>query len=182
MEDSQFLQLLSQDPNAAMEALIAQYAALVYAVVQGKLSGTVCLSSDIEDCVADVFSEFYMELDRFDPQKASIKTYLCVIARHNAADLLRKRKLRQGDISLDDENTPEMIFDSNMEQSLLRRRVFAEICRLGEPDKTILLDKFYFGHSSKVIAAKLSMSVSNVDTRTCRALQKLRDLIGGIKA
>ncbi len=180
MEDSQLLQLLHQDPNAAMEVLVAQYAGLIYTIVQGQLSGNVCLSSDIEDCVADVFSEFYMELDRFDPQKAGIKTYLCIIARHNAADLLRKRKKRQRDISLDDENTPDILFDDHMEQSLLRRRVFAEICRLGEPDKTILLDKFYFGHSSKVIAAKLSMSVSNVDTRTCRALQKLRDLIGGI--
>lgn len=182
MEDSQFLQLLRQDPNAAMEALIDQYASLVYAVVQGKLSGTACLSGDIEDCVADVFSEFYMEQDRFDPQKASIKTYLCVIARHNAADLLRKRKLRQRDVSLDDENTPQPVFDCNMEQNLLRRHVFEEIDRLGEPDRTILLDKFYFGHSSKFIAAKLSISVSNVDTRTSRALQKLRDLIGGIKA
>lgn len=181
MEDSQFLRLLRRDPNAAMEALIAQYAGLVYTVVQGKLNGMTCLSSDIEDCVADVFSEFYMERDRFDPQKASIKTYLCVIARHNAADLLRKRKLRQWDISLDDESTPDLAFDSNMEQDLLRHRVFEEICDLGEPDKTILLDKFYFGHSSKVIAAKLSMSVSNVDTRTSRALRKLRELIGGIK-
>ena len=75
-----------------MKQLMNQYAGLIYAVVKGKLVGAFYISTDIEDCVADVFSEFYAGLDRYDPQKAGIKSYLCVLARNHATDTLRKRE------------------------------------------------------------------------------------------
>ena len=57
MEDIKLLWLLHQNPSAGMEQLMNQYLGLVYAVVKGKLLDSVCPSSDVEDCVADVFSE-----------------------------------------------------------------------------------------------------------------------------
>jgi len=50
---------------------------------------------------------------------------------------------------------------------------------LGEPDHEILIRKFYLLQPSKVIAEKMGMSVSAVDTRTHRAIAKLRDMLGG---
>ena len=76
MEDAKLLRLIRKDPSAGMEQLMDQYAGLIYAVVRGRLAGSYCLSTDIEDCVADVFCEFYAELDRYDPTLSSIKSYL----------------------------------------------------------------------------------------------------------
>ena len=73
MEDKKLLRLLHKDPNAGMEQLLNQYTGLVYAVVKSKLDGSFYVSSDLEDCVADVFSKFYTELADYDPAKSSIK-------------------------------------------------------------------------------------------------------------
>lgn len=69
MEDNKLLRLLHKDPNAGMEQLMNQYTGLVYAVVKSKLDDSYYVSSDIEDCVADVFSKFYAELSDYDPTR-----------------------------------------------------------------------------------------------------------------
>ena len=147
MEDKKLLKLLYKDPSAGMEQLMNKYTALVYAVVKGKLSESYYVSSDIEDCVADVFSEFYTELIRYDPKVSSIKSYLCILARNHAVDIVRKRARQQGDISLDDEKSlfqisDEMIFEADFSEDELRRQVFSWVKSLGEPDSSIIIRKY----------------------------------------
>lgn len=184
METAELLQLLNKDPNAGMEQLMNQYAGLVYAVVKGRLAASSCVSTDLEDCVADVFGEFYFARNSFDPEISSLKTYLCVLARNNAIDILRRRERRRGDVSLDDEESflqiaDDITIESELSKEELRREVFGAVKALGEPDTDIILRKYYFGESSKEIADTFGLTVSNVDTRTHRALNKLRKLFGG---
>ena len=61
----------------------------------------------------------------------------------------------------------------------LRREVIKAVEELGEPDSSIIFRKFYYGESSKDIAKAVGLTVSNVDTRTHRALNKLRKMFGG---
>ncbi len=181
MEDKRLLRLLHKDPNAGMEQLMDQYAGLVYAVVRGKLSESFCVSSDIEDCVADVFSDFYGKLEKYDPKISSIKSYLCVLARYHAIDVFRKRERQRGEISIDDSESFIQISadERELDEAELRREVLAAVKDLGEPDTSIIIRKYYLGESSKQIARALKLTVSNVDTRTHRALNKLRKLFGG---
>lgn len=183
MEDSKLLQLLHTDPNAGMEQLMNQYAGLVYAIVKSKLIESYYVSSDIEDCVADVFSKFYTEHSNYDPTISSIKSYLCVIARNHAINIAKKRNFFQH-VSLDDEQSllqiaDDLLIDSELAEDELRREVIQAVQNLGEPDSSIIFRKYYYGESSKQIAKALGLTVSNVDTRTHRALNKLRKLFGG---
>jgi len=166
-----------------MEQLMNQYTGLVYAVVKSKLDDSYYVSSDIEDCVADVFSKFYAELSDYDPKISSIKTYLCVIARNQAINVSKRRNL-EGGISLDDEQSllqvaDDVMIDSELAEDELRREVIKAVEDLGEPDSSIIFRKFYYGESSKDIAKAVGLTVSNVDTRTHRALNKLRKMFGG---
>ena len=184
MEDSKLLRLLHKDPSAGMEQLMNQYAGLIYAVVKSKLNGPHYVSSDLEDCVADVFSEFYTALAKYDPTISSIKSYLCVLARYHATDIARKRERQRGDVSLDDGDSLLQIADSftvegDFTEDALRHEVLSAVKALGEPDASIIIRKYYFGESSKEIADVLKLTVSNVDTRAHRALNKLRKLFGG---
>jgi RNA polymerase sigma-70 factor (ECF subfamily) len=135
----------------------------------------------MEDCVADVLCEFYAKLDRYDLTLSSIKSYLCVLARHKAIDILRKRARQSGDISLDGEVqiADDIDIESELEESELRREVFDAIKALGEPDTSIIVRKYYLGESSAEIAKALDLTISNVDTRAHRTLNKLRNLFGG---
>lgn len=184
MEDSKLLRLLHKDLSTGMEQLMNQYAGLVYAVVKGKLAGACYVSTDLEDCVADVFSEFCTEFAKYDPNVSSIKSYLCVLARYHAIDIARRRERQRGNVSLDDEDSLLQIVDDftvegDIAEDELRRKVFSAVKELGEPDSIIIIRKYYFGESSKDIADALKLTVSNVDTRTHRALNKLRSLFGG---
>lgn len=183
MEDTELLRLLHKTPNAGMEQLMDQYAGLVYAVVKGKLADSYHVSSDVEDCVADVFSKFYADLSHFDPKLSSIKSYLCVIARNHAINVAKWRSRQQGMISLDDEESvlqavDDLLIDNKLTDDELRREVFRAISELGKPDSSIIIRKYYLGESSKEIADALELTVSNVDTRTHRALNKLRKMFG----
>ena len=183
MEDNKLLRLLHKDPNAGMEQLMNQYTGLVYAVVKNRLDDSYYLSSDIEDCAADVFIKFYNELSDYDPSISSIKTYLCVIARNHAINIAKKRSL-EGGISLDDtdsfhELADDLMIDSSLAEDELRRELIRAVEELGTPDSSIIFRKFYYGQSSKEIADAVGLSVSNVDTRTHRALNKLRNFFGG---
>lgn len=184
MEDSKLLQLLHNDPDAGMEQLMNQYTGLVYTVVKNKLAESYYLSSDIEDCVADVFSKFYTALSDFDPALSGIKTYLCVIARNHAIKVAESRRLQQGSVSLDDEGSLLQVADdvsicSQLAEDELRRAVIQAVKDLGEPDASIIFRKFYYGESSKDIAKAVGLTAANVDTRTHRALGKLRKTFGG---
>lgn len=170
MRDDEILALLRENPEKGLRALTKQYGGLVYAVVRRNLPGIS--DADIEACAADVFAEFYLDLDKFDPSKGSVRAWLCTIARHNAVDAARKTKET---LPLDEEIlSEESSVESETEDAELRRAVLEEVKSLPEPDREILLRKFYLGESSKEIAARLKMSVSNVDTRTSRAVEKLR--------
>lgn len=170
MRDNDILALLRENPEKGLKLLTKQYGGLVYAVVRRNFPGIS--DADVEACAADVFAEFYLELDKYDPSKGSVKAWLCTIARHNAVDAARKIKET---LPLDEEIlSEESSVESEHENAELRRAVLAEVKSLPEPDREILLRKFYLGESSKEIAARLKMSVSNVDTRTSRTVEKLR--------
>ena len=144
MEDKKLLRLLHKDPNAGMKQLLKQYAGLVYAVVKGRLKGSYCVSSDIEDCVADVFSKFYTDLSGYDPALSSIKSYLGVMARNHAANVAKRRNL-EASISLDDEAfflqiADETVADESAEEEL-RGKVIEAVEGLGEPDSSIIFRK-----------------------------------------
>lgn len=73
----------------------------------------------------------------------------------------------------------DVIIDSELAEDELRREVIKAVEDLGEPDSSIIFRKFYYRESSKDIAKAVGLTVSNVDTRTHRALNKLRKLFGG---
>ena len=107
-----------------------------------------------------------------------------MLARNNATDVLRKRARQRNDVSLDDSDNflsiaDDITLESELAEKELRSAVFAAIKALGEPDVSILIRKYYLGESSKEIADALTLTVANVDTRTHRALNKLRKLFGG---
>lgn len=180
MGDAELLDLLRKAPEKGLKALIAQYSGLVYTVVRRNLPEALC-AADAEACAADVFSEFYLDLDKYDPSKGSIKSWLCVIARHNAIDLARRTSAvlpLDEEIRIDEEIGTDIggvSLENDLEESEMRRTVLSEVKSLNEPDREILFRKYYLGESSKEIAARLKMSASNIDARTSRAVKKLRD-------
>ena len=58
-----------------------------------------------------------------------------------------------------------------------RRTLIAAINALGEPDREILIRRFYYGQKPKEIALVLDMSVKQVDNRLYQTKLKLRETL-----
>ena len=69
------------------------------------------------------------------------------------------------------------------ERGELQRIVAECICSLGEPDSTIVIQKFYYNKTSRQIAELLSMKPSAVRMRVKRSGEQLRAALAerGIK-
>lgn len=178
MRDSDLIQLMRAHPEEGFRQLMDQYMGLVYHVVQVRLS-QVGTREDIEDCVSDTFAEFYRSLPRIDLRSGTVKAYLCAIARHRSADCYRFLADAAPQLPLENEAGRAAWADAfSLEESLitdeLRHAVAEEISALGHPDREIIVRKFLLGEPTKSIAAQLHMTASAVDTRTHRALKKLK--------
>ena len=178
MKDGELIRLLRRDPYEGMMTLSRLYAGLLYAVVRARLPEEGFGSSQVEEIVADTLSAFFLSLDSFHPQECSIRSYLCVMARNRAVDILRASRitvLPPEELQVED----SLDVADEVEESELRERLIREIKALGEPDSAILIRKYYLRQSSKQIAADLGMTASNVDTRAHRAIRRLREILRG---
>lgn len=174
MNDKKLLKLIKSDANEGMYRLISQYSGLVFTIVRGRLSD-VCSSAEIEDCVSEVFIKFYRSLDAYRGD-ASVKTYIGVIAKNTAAGYARSaaNTVELNDEALVADFSVQGDIDDALDEKQLARKLIDEIRALGKPDSEILIRKYYLEQSSKSIAKALGMSVQNVDTRTHRAITKLK--------
>ena len=183
MQDDVLINMLRTDPERGMKKLMDTYAGLVYTVVRNKLTASIFCPADIESCAADTFAEFYCDLDKYSPALGSIKSWLCVIAKHNAADHLRRFYKEATILSSDSDEAAQYADDFSLEGDFEDRQLRAALINavkgLGEPDREIMVRKYYLGQSSKEIGKVLGMSVSNVNTRTSRAVRKLKEQFGG---
>ena len=72
LKDEKILRLLKKEPSAGMDLLIETYGSLVGYIVRHKLS-SVGSEEDVEECVADVFVDFYKQLDKVDQNTSDSK-------------------------------------------------------------------------------------------------------------
>lgn len=178
MKDGELLRLLHSDPCRGMRALSEQYAGLLCTVARSRLPGSAFGSGVIEDVAADTLSAFYLHLDSYRPQDCSIKSYLCVMARNRAEDVLRRSRIVP--LPLDAEEFDDSLdVAEGVEEKDLRARLLDEIKRLGEPDCAILIRKYYLCQPTKRIAADLGLTAANVDTRAHRAIRRLKEVFKG---
>ena len=176
MTNSELTALLKRSPREAHRALLQEYGSYVYAIVYNKLRscGT---AEDMEECVSDVFADLFLELD--EGNITNIKAFVGTIAKRTAIDRFRSLSVRQRrTVYKDEDNMQELASDFNVENisdsNELRRILLRKIEELGEPDSTILIQKFYYNKTSAEIAERVSMTASSVRSRCTRAMAKLK--------
>lgn len=181
--DKKLLELIKKHPNRGMNLLMNEYGGLVFYVVQKRLQNNM---NDIEECVSDVFIDFYSNINAVDLNKGSIKAFLVTIATRRAIDTYRRNSVHQEVYSLDDEhsfteymlpkennNPEELTIQKNDEDKLLQA-----VEGLGEPDSQILYRRYFMQQSVKEIAETLGMKSNSVSKRITRALSVLEERLG----
>lgn len=131
--------------------------------------------STAEDITSLVFEKAWRSLDSYDPRRASVTSWLFIIARSCVIDYLRgcKRDREvplESDAHADTAAGPERRLEAGEE----RYRLLSALELLDERERDIIAMKFGGGRSNKEIAAIMSLSATNVSTILFRSLDKMK--------
>ena len=174
MTDERLMRAIAGKDEAAMDRLMNQYAKLLWSVAAGVLRplGT---DEDLEECVADVFAFLWLNPEKYDPARGSLKSYLALVTRSRARNLCRQLLRRQ---TLPLEALEDAAGPADPEQDLSRRQRAQDLREaldtLGEPDREILLRRYCWDQKPREIAAALDLPVKQIDNRLYRTKQALR--------
>ena len=171
MSDKELIELLKRSPEQGLAEVVVRYTAYVLKIARTKLDN-VCTREDIEEIVSDVFFSFYQQGQKCSFEIRSLRAYISLIAERRCVDVFRQRIRREDTVPLDDSvgmNVPENREDHD---------ILAEnIKKLGEPDTSIFIRKYFYGQKTADIARELHMKPNTVDKRVSRGLVRLRKLM-----
>lgn len=179
MNENDLRQLIKTAPERGQRAFYDKYFNYVYTIVYAKLK-CYAKPEDIDECVGDVFAHCFFYFDKQEEIKGDLKAFAAAVARNKAVDTYRKvSRHKERNVSIDD--TEEMVSEENVAESAetieMRQLLYDKVSELGEPDSTIIIQKYYYGRSSKEIARIVELSSDNVRARCSRAVKKLRELL-----
>ncbi|WP_303834394.1 RNA polymerase sigma factor [Ruminococcus flavefaciens] len=184
MTDKEYRILFTRSPQEAQSKLFDEYFNYVYTIVFNKLR-SCAVKEDMEECVSDVFADVFEYLDKTSVQNADVKGFISTVAIRKAINMFHSLNSKSGKTVSLEESDADSISDStdiadNAERGELRSTLLRLVEELGEPDSIIIIQKYYYGMSSKEIADSVSLEPANVRTRCSRAIKKLKDKLSNI--
>jgi RNA polymerase sigma factor (sigma-70 family) len=126
-----------------------------------------------EDLAADTFEKAFRLWSRFDPRRASARTWLTQIARTTALDWFRSEERRQR--REDRSATPERI-DAGFAEGL-SPELEAALAGLSAGEREVIALRILLDLDGDEAARVLGISPTAVSTRLSRALKKLEEKV-----
>jgi len=124
--------------------------------------------TDAEDLVQDTFLKVWRTGARFDPERASLDTWMLLVARGLAIDLLRRRSLEARKLALEPratEASEEPGPERRAEVSDLFRRASQEMARLPERQRSVLELTYLAQRSTNEVAEIMGIPKGTVKSR-----------------
>ncbi|HZD59167.1 MAG TPA: sigma-70 family RNA polymerase sigma factor [Anaerolineae bacterium] len=155
----------------AFEELLGRYRAPICFIIMR----TIGQLQEAEDNIQEVYLSAYKNLEQFNPDKASFKTWLFNIAKNRCIDSLRKSKNNpvlmdeQAYVASSDFKNPE----TALEILELKDALKSGLLNLSEEQRLCLILKSVEGLSHKEIAEIMGLPVGTVKSRIFAARKSL---------
>ena len=146
------------------EQIYLQYHDKVRAYVRGKIQDP----HDVEDLVSAVFMKIVQKLDSYDPDKASVSTWVYTITRNTVTDHFRTRRTL---VALEDymmDEQPEEFTDDTLDS------LADALLAMKERERDLIVLHYYTGHTLKTVAEMMGMSYINAKVIHKKTLESLR--------
>ena len=144
-----------------------------YSKVMGYIYSRIRNRADAEDICSDVFEKVQRKLPDFDPEKASVSTWIFTITRNTVIDHYRRSKPTE---ELDE----NMSDSAELDESLLNSETLSELAgalrALPEELRDIIVLRYYDGKPLTEVAEIMGLSYGAVKLRHQSALAKLRNM------
>lgn len=166
--------LRRRDPDA-VRALYAEYGPGALALLHDAIRDR----GAVEDVYQQVLLEAWQRGRSYDPERASLRTWLATIARSRAIDHLRRRVPEPYDPANPIHNAHADRAGAFEPVAQLVDRVTLEqlLERLTPAEATVVRLRWQLGLSQRQISAHLGVPLGTVKTRTATALRRLRAML-----
>ena len=176
MNEEKLVEILYSGNREAFFHIMEAYNKLLWVIVGGVLNG-IGTSEDVEECISDVYVKLWQNPKSYNPRKGTLKTFIAVAAKHKALDRYRqltKVKIVELDeaIHSTDDDLLEYIAERDMYNEL-----YEAIRSLKEPDKEILIRRYFFDEKPSGIADKTSLPVKEIKNRLYQSKLKLKEAL-----
>ncbi len=175
MTERELRQLISRSREEGFRALFQQYQGYVYTIVWNHIS-SVGSREDAEECMSDIFTEIFLHFEEI--HENALKGYIGTVAKRKSVNLFYQLQKNQT-VPLEEavpiasgQDIPKDYENADFQRNLLEK-----IISLGEPDSTIIIQKYYYDRKSGEIAKVVNLSPVTVRVRLNRALKRLRKLL-----
>ncbi|HEB66843.1 MAG TPA: sigma-70 family RNA polymerase sigma factor [Gammaproteobacteria bacterium] len=128
--------------------------------------------SRAQDCLQDTYLKIWQQTAAYDGGKAAVMTWLSVIVRHRALDMLRRRHEHHGE-AVEPDTLP-----SWPEVDPVDRMALEKCLRiLDDRQRECLVLAYHEGLTHPELAARLALPLGTVKTWIRRGLEKLRQCL-----
>lgn len=149
-----------------------------YSYVYNYIYMQVMHRENTEDLVSDIFMRAMSHYDSFDPSKASVRTWLCTIARNCLIDYFRKNGRRKTE-NLDDAPEPSAVDEYDILKNPINQEVYRLLENLSDDERELLSMIYVQELKNPQIGEILGINAKAVSERHRRLLAKLRAMEKG---
>jgi RNA polymerase sigma-70 factor, ECF subfamily len=149
-------------------------------VVYGAALGVLGNGAAAQDVVQDVFVELWSHPGRYDPAAGTLRTYLMVLARHRAVDLVRSELRRIARQERHDRLTPGQRHPSPCEEVTAGQAasvVRAAVRLLPDGQRRVVELAYFGGLTCREVALAAGIPEGTAKSRLRLALAKLETLL-----
>lgn len=176
MKDTQIICGVKRGEESAINYAINKYSKLVWHIAWTVLKNVASVE-DIEECVADIFVYLWTNPDKFDEQRGSLKSWLSTVTKSKAIDRYRQLS-KANEVSLNEEILIEQIgILDDVLSGELKRELITAVNTLEEPDREIIIRRYYYQQKPKEIGYILDIPVKQIENHLYRSKIKLRKMI-----
>ena len=176
MRDAEIVAAIGNRDEDMMNYVIDKYSRLLWPIASAVLQNAGC-EQDVEEVIADAFIYLWEHPQKFEPERGSLKTLLCVVARSRAIDRYRELTRRKTVPLEEAVLTAGMGLQEQLIAADTKRALTAAVNALGEPAREILIRRYYYEQKPRQIALALGMTVKQVDNSLYRSKQQLRSVL-----
>ena len=177
--DAELVRRVADRRQEALGALYDRYAPLLLALTR-RILGT---AADAEEVVQETLLQVWAQAPRYDSRRSSVTTWLVLLARSRAIDLLRSRRVRERAVETAGDETQGVHASPEGPAAVIhgerRTRVLAALAELPQEQRHVLDLAFFGGLSQREIAETTGIPLGTVKTRTLLAMRKLRQALRG---
>jgi RNA polymerase sigma-70 factor (ECF subfamily) len=175
--DADLVKRIADGRQEALGELYDRYAPLLLALARRILGS----AADAEEVVQEALLQVWGQAGRYDPRRSSVTTWLVLLTRSRAIDLLRSRRVREraveaagdeGGLRHASPEGPRAVWSAER-----AARIRAVLAGLPAEQREVLEQSFFRGWSQREIAERTGIPLGTVKTRTLLAMRKLRQLL-----